>query len=108
MTVDSAVIESHHLRVFSTHGGGCETHEFAAVASGGWMESSPVQINVYIAHESRDDPCRALLSPQLRFDLSPLRRAYQNAYGTQPGELVIRLTEAAPMGHAPILVTYRF
>jgi hypothetical protein len=108
MTVDSALIENDRLHVFARHGGGCRDHAFAAVVIDHWLESEPVQVNLYVAHESYADPCRALLTAELRFDLTPLRQAYRHAFGARPGELILRVTQAAASNHAPVLVTYRF
>lgn len=91
------------LQLEVTYGGGCGVHSFEAMAWGGWMESYPVQVNVILTHDDRDDPCDALVTDTLRFDLMPLRRRYEQDYpGSGPGEtIVLRLTdpdEAPPPG----------
>ena len=106
--VDSAEVREDVLHVFGTHGGGCEEHEYAAVAWNGWLESNPVQVGVFIAHEDHDDPCDALLSPELRFDLDALRRDYAESYGAGPGRFVLRITAADEIGSDPTLVEYSF
>lgn len=108
LQIDSARVAGDILHVFATHGGGCVEHEYAAVAWNGWLESNPVQVGVLIAHEDSDDPCDALLSPELRFDLGLLKIAYQEAYGADPSELVLRLTDIEGLGKAPILVEFGF
>jgi hypothetical protein len=108
LTIDSASVKSDTLYAYVSHGGGCREHEYAAVAWNGWLESHPVQVGVFVAHEADGDPCDALLRPVLRFDLTPLREAYARAYGAGPAEVVLRLTELATLNRAPLLVRYRW
>jgi hypothetical protein len=76
------------LRV--SYGGGCEIHDIKAVAWGGWMESFPVQVRVFLSHDDRNDPCDALITQDLRFDLRPLRDAYVASYGSgDPGSTTV-------------------
>ncbi|MGH8434582.1 MAG: hypothetical protein ACRERX_08865 [Pseudomonas sp.] len=108
LTIDSASIVKDVLHVNVRHGGGCARHEYAAVAWNGWLESSPVQVDAFVAHDANNDNCDALLLARLRFDLRPLRDAYQKAYGQGPAELIIRLAEAFPWNHGPVMLRYRF
>lgn len=108
LRVDSAEVRDDILHVYGTHGGGCQDHGYAAVAWNGWLESNPVQVGVFIAHEDHDDPCDALLSPELRFSLDDLREDYRGAYGAGPSEFILRVAPASEVGAAPILVTYSF
>ena len=72
------------LRVGVRYGGGCERHDFQGVAWGGWMESEPVQVRVFLSHDAFGDQCRALVTEERYFDLEPLKRAYRRSYGTGP------------------------
>jgi hypothetical protein len=112
LVIDSARIVADTLIVHATHGGGCARHGYAAVAWNGWLESFPVQVGVVLAHDANNDPCDALLQPTLRFDLTPLREAYDVAYrrgaGSGPAELIIRLSEAHAWNRAPVLISYHF
>lgn len=88
-------IQGDLLRVDVTYGGGCAIHHFSLVAHGGWMESNPVQVQAFLAHDGHDDPCDALIHRDLRFDLSPLKRVYQDAYGTgTPGSTTLVINVA--------------
>jgi hypothetical protein len=91
------------------YGGGCETHEHALVAWGGWMESFPVQVNVLLTHEDHDDPCDALIRRTLRFDLGPLREEYYRSYpssGPAPSTVLVQLT--VPDGEGARQIEYTF
>ena len=110
LQIDSARVTADVVEVFVTHGGGCAEHEYAAVAWSGWLESNPVQVGVLIAHDDHDDPCDALLFPELRFDLGPLKSAYEESYGGwgSSSVLILRLTDVDGLGGDPTLVEYAF
>jgi hypothetical protein len=56
------------------------------------MESYPVQTGLRLAHEKNNDTCKALLSRILKFDLTPLKAAYTNSYGSAtPGIIRLRI-----------------
>lgn len=78
-------------------GGGCAEHAFDLYAQTAFMESEPVQTRLALAHRANGDPCRALLSRELRFDLAPLRDAYRRAYGPS-GRIVLHVHEPGPSG----------
>jgi hypothetical protein len=80
-----------------TYAGGCSVHHFNLVVFGGWMESDPVQTQALLSHDAHDDNCDGLIIRELTFDLRPLKRAYQDAYGVgTPGgtTLIIQLNGA--------------
>lgn len=72
--------------------GGCEPHEFAYCWDGLFLESFPVQIHTQISHDGNGDPCEAIVSETLEYDLTDLKKAYQDGYKTQNGEIVIHLS----------------
>jgi hypothetical protein len=53
-------------------GGGCAAHRFAVCWNGLAALSDPPQIGLELTHDAHD-PCKALLSFQLRIDTSSLR-----------------------------------
>jgi hypothetical protein len=108
MQIDSARAEADTLVVHVTHGGGCAAHEYAAIAWNGWLESHPVQVGTLIAHDGHDDPCDALISARLRFDLTPLKQAYWASYGTGSAVLILRLATSGSTGNDSVLVPYPF
>ena len=71
------------------YGGGCETHLFAFVVSGSFMESEPVQTTALLSHDQNGDECLALIQDALKADLAPLREEYQRSYQTASGVIVI-------------------
>jgi hypothetical protein len=73
------------------YGGGCRAHDFTLVISTQFMESEPVQTRALLAHDSHDDPCEAWLQSALRADLTPLKRAWQSAYHSPSGTVIVHL-----------------
>jgi hypothetical protein len=81
-----------------SYGGGCGQHRMDLVAWGGWLESFPVQINALVTHDDGDDPCDAFVTEERGFDLAPLARAYEEAYGPGTVErptVILRLWDPA-------------
>ena len=95
-------IEGDILSVRVAYGGGCKVHLVRGVAVGGFMESAPVQVRVVLSHEDHDDPCDAWLTRELRFDLTPLKRAYQDAYGVGGGATSLRVLLDDPRLASPL------
>jgi len=100
--LDSARIDGDTLRLRVTHGGGCARHGYALIAWNGWLESNPVQVGLLLAHDARGDACRALLSPELRFDLEPLRAAWLADYHGEHGTLVLRFSDPVNPAGPPL------
>ncbi|HSH74250.1 MAG TPA: hypothetical protein VLA09_00985 [Longimicrobiales bacterium] len=86
------------LKAEVSYGGGCRQHRMDLVAWGGWLESFPVQIEALVTHDDGDDPCRAFITEERSFDLAPLARAYEEAYGSGGVErptVILRLWDPA-------------
>ena len=86
-------IEGDTLLVRVNYGGGCADHAFGA-CFGEFQEREPVQAAVLIGHAANGDQCFGAISEQLAVDLTPLKRAYQAAYGVQRGSVGIALEAA--------------
>lgn len=67
-------------------------HDFPLFMSGGFMESDPVQARLVLGHNDRGELCDAAFERTLRFDLSPVREAFERAYG-RPGPVLLQLTD---------------
>jgi hypothetical protein len=89
VTIHGVDVKGDSLELTVSFGGGCRDHAFMLLADAAWAESYPVQIGVRLAHDAKGDACKALLSRVLRFDLSPLKAAYQGAYHATSG--IVRL-----------------
>ncbi len=101
-----ATLDPPFLTLEVRYGGGCARHDFDLVALPGWRESWPVQVDVDLAHQDHDDPCDALPTQTVRFDLTPLREAWEGAYGPGPGAIAMHLGPAS--GGARTTITWSF
>lgn len=93
VTINSATINGNSLELSVSYGGGCRNHEFTLITNGNFMDSLPVQTGVYLAHDAKGDTCYAMVSRMLRFDLSPLKTLYNNAYRRTTGVMVIHVAD---------------
>jgi len=101
-----ATLDAPILTLQVRYGGGCARHDFDLLALPGWRESWPVQVDVDLAHDGHDDPCDALPTANVRFDLTPLREAYEEAYGVGTGAVALHLGPAS--GGARTVIEWRF
>ena len=69
---------------------GCGPHQFDMVISNYFMESEPVQVNAILPNVA--ELCAAAFGSQLQFDLTPLKRAFQEGYG-ENGTIIINFPE---------------
>ena len=92
--VNSATITDDTLTVNVSYGGGCEAHQFTLVVSDSFLESSPVQLHVSLAHNANGDACEAYLTEKYQFDLTPIKNMYQEAYRQEAGTIILRLKNA--------------
>jgi hypothetical protein len=91
LTVTAATLDGNDLTLDLNYSGGCAMHLFGSCWDGAFAESFPVQVQMRIAHEDMDDPCEALPTEQHTFDLSSLAEAYNDAYQTSGGTIIINL-----------------
>ena len=91
LSITTAAIQDDALVLDVSYGGGCMDHDFGLCWDGAFAESSPVQIQAFVAHDGHDDPCDAVPSEQLAFDLLPLQQAWQDAYQSEHGDVEIHL-----------------
>ena len=92
--LNSATITDDTLNISVSYSGGCEEHEFTLVVSEAFLESFPVQLHVSLAHNANNDTCEAYPMENYRFDLTPIKTMYQNAYRQEAGTIVLRLKDA--------------
>lgn len=91
LMVDVA-LQRDTLTLVAESGGGCETHDYALFGSHCFMESFPVQTNVFLSHDDHDDPCDAIMIDTLRFDLSPLKSVFLSYYPSDEA-VILRIYE---------------
>lgn len=81
-SITSMKIDGDTLRLTVTHGGGCADHTYQLYTSGAVMKSYPPQMNIRLSHNANGDACEALITKDLAFDLSPLKKQLGGSSGT--------------------------
>ena len=93
-TLNSATITDDTLNISVSYSGGCKDHQFTLVASDTFLESFPVQLHAFIAHNANGDTCEAYPTENYRFNLTPIKTMYQEAYRQEAGTIILRLKDA--------------
>jgi len=82
--LDSAGITGDTISLWINYSGGCTQHFFQLYMSPSvFAESFPVQASLYLRHFGQEDPCEAIVSQRIQFDLSPIAERFRELY--QPG-----------------------
>ena len=80
--LDSVRITGDVITLTIEYSGGCNEHEFELhMSPAAFMESLPVQANLFLRHIDFDDPCRAWFRRPVSFDLRPVAQEYEIQYG---------------------------
>jgi len=80
--LNSVVVAANEISLNLSYSGGCEEHEFELFMSpGAFMESNPVQANLFLRHDDKNDACDAYITTEVAFDVTPLAELYQQFYG---------------------------
>lgn len=81
-TYGNVHLDGTALHMIVRSGGGCRNHGYSlTMTPSAFMESYPVQANVYLRHDANDDPCDAIVSDTVVFDMSPIVELYRQMYG---------------------------
>lgn len=89
--LNSASIQNNRLTLNVSYSGGCVEHDFMLFMSpGAFLESFPVQANLYLRHNGFDDACEAYAQKNIVFDLEPIVDLYVQFYGTRE-EIVLNI-----------------
>jgi len=81
--LNTAEFSADTLELNVSYSGGCYDHSFNLFMSPPvFMESNPVQANLYLRHRGFDDPCDAIVSTDLKFDIKSVVGFYYAMYGS--------------------------
>lgn len=89
--IESFNISNDTFYLAVNYSGGCNDHEFGLVAYNYFMESFPVQVDLFLYHNDFDDACDGIISSQIYFDLTPLKGEYYLAYGNNTDPIAFNL-----------------
>ena len=68
-SIDSAFISGDTLHAIVQYSGGCGTHTFDIETTGALLKSLPPKQPIRIVHRSDNDPCRALIIEEIKFNI---------------------------------------
>ena len=81
-TLEGIEITGDIITLDITYSGGCNDHDFSLFMSpAAFLESYPVQANLYLRHNGYDDACDALISEEVSFNLRLIAELYRLFYG---------------------------
>ncbi len=80
LTIRGCSLDGIVLEIYVSYGGGCGDHEFILLGRPNFMESYPVQIDLYMHHSNIDDYCDAIVSDTLCFDVRRVAELYEGIY----------------------------
>jgi hypothetical protein len=89
--IDGLTIVGDCLEVEVSYGGGCEEHTYDPCWDGSFAESNPVQATLWIDHDAMNDSCEAFISETWTVDLSSMKSAWQAAYQSQSGTIILHV-----------------
>ena len=107
--LDGLSIYGDILTVTVQYSGGCEDHDLLMFMSpDSFLESHPVQANLYIRHDDNDDACDAWITETIRFDMRPVRDLYNQMYdsGNTVVLNVFEYFEETPQNHRSVVYTF--
>ena len=82
LSVQAAAIDGDVLVAQIAHSGGCREHFYTLyMAPPAFMESYPLQANLYLTQYDNDDPCDAIIQQTRKFELRPIAESYYQSYG---------------------------
>jgi hypothetical protein len=70
--INQVATKDDKLTVTVQYTGGCERHDFDLRWDGSYLESFPPQVLMRLVHNSNSDPCEALPTEELKFDMLDL------------------------------------
>lgn len=91
--LNSIVIANNEIILNLSYSGGCTGHDFELFMSpAAFMESNPVQANLFLRHNGHDDACDAYITTEVSFNLQPVAELYQQFYGRKD-EIILNVFE---------------
>lgn len=106
--LDSVEVAGDSISMNVSHSGGCSEHEYTLFMSpAAFLESFPVQANLFLRHDDNDDPCDGLFTSRISFNLQPVADLYHQSYGGKD-EIILNLFHyfgTDPGGHLSMSYT---
>ena len=81
VTIQTIALSADRMTIAVAYSGGCADHTFTLHACDVFLESWPPQSDVMLVHADPDDPCDAVVTEDVVFDLVPLKDTYRASQG---------------------------
>ena len=107
VTIQEANVDGDRLKLKITYSGGDKKHDFNLFGSESFLESLPVQAELFLSHDANGDMAEALITEELTFNLSPLKELYRKMYHHN-GSILLRIHEPGVMATFRALIIYEF
>ena len=91
--LNEAEVVGDILTLDVSYRGGCETHEFNLLVNGSFVGADPVRLDISLAHDANGDPCGEWITVDCPFDLTPIKRVYQQVRQQQSGRIIFSLRD---------------
>ena len=85
-------IDGDVLTAETWRSGGCEDWAYDLCWDGFFLESFPVQVQLYLQEFGEPDPCEAEVTETLQFSLVPLQDAYVDGYGPGSADILVNMS----------------
>jgi len=89
--IEKIEISGDLLTITIEYSGGCDYHTFSLNTGRCFLESYPVQSDIFLVHDDPGDPCDAVVEEDRVFDLTPLKEAYWDSYGGRGDPVLLRV-----------------
>ncbi len=90
--IDSIGIVGEKISIKVSYSGGCKEHVFRLYVWHGFSKTNPLQAEIFLSHDARDDQCEAYLTGTYDFDLSELKNYVRTKF-KGPGTIYLRIYE---------------
>lgn len=105
--IDRSVIDGTSLMLALSSSGGCTEHAYSlTMTPAAFIESYPVQANIYLRHDAKGDACRAIITDTVVFDLTPIVELYRQMYGPN-GQINLNLFDFAQSQSTRVILQVR-
>lgn len=92
MQVQSVSVAEDLLKITVSYSGGCSEHTLDLIGNTNFEGRLPaVQNQILLTHDSNEDACEAYITRELTFNLTPLKKQYQDTYKTEHGQVALNL-----------------